>query len=333
MRIESHRLFIKESIVLHSRYAHQVSSGGLPLNYDFEIFCSYARIDNDGEWVEKFVSELAKNIHKLTGFPSQIFIDRESLLTANIWESKIQSALEKSRLMIAIISPSYVCSEWCEREWKMFVSRENEFRKKNILDKEQGLIFPVLFLPLDRGRFNSRQKCLSSDIKTRQWLDASSQLEGNPIRPDQVRHLAEQIIDTIAALEQRKRMSISAATDSGATIDDGITGLEWSGTLSAKEMSFDEARRYVSNLETGGKRGWRLPTKPELESILDHSAMVDDPKASPFPLREPFNSQRFGYLHSGTLIGTGNFIMNTRNGHIFNGKGYDCYVRAVRDVV
>ncbi len=22
--------------------------------------------------------------------------------------------------------------------------------------------------------------------------------------------------------------------------------------------------------------------------------------------------------------------MNVRNGHIFNGKGYDCYVRAVR---
>ena len=305
------------------------------MSNDFEIFCSYANGDNDDGWVENFNSALTATYRKLTGQAPRVFMDQDSLLTADIWDTKIRSALEVSQVLIALVSPSYIRSEWCQREWMIFSEREIELRKKKLLADEQGLIFPLLLFPLDRGRFSDQQQDFSALVKQRQWLDVSSQVEGNPIRPDQVRLLAERLIDTISELEQHRRRSVSAVsnTASGTTIHDLISGLEWSASLSPTEMNYEAALRYVDELRIGGLHGWRLPTKEELKSIIDQKALVNDPEASPFPLREPFNAQRFGFLHSGTLVDRptgGNFIMNVRNGHIFNGKGHDCYVRAVR---
>lgn len=264
-------------------------------------------------------------------------MDRESLVTADIWETKIRSALEVSRILIAVVSPSYIRSEWCQREWTMFSQRETELREQKLLADEQGLIFPVLLVPLERGRFSEQQNTFSAVVRRRQWLDASSQLEGTPIRPDQVRHLAEQLIDTAVELEECRRRLVRTASSAapGATIRDPTSGLEWSAALSPTAMSFEAALQYVAELEIGAWRGWRLPTSAELETVIDPTALTKDPEGSPFPLREPFNAQRFGYLHSGTLVdypGGGNFVMNVRNGHIFNGKGYECYVRAVREL-
>jgi hypothetical protein len=195
-----------------------------------------------------------------------------------------------------------------------------------------------LLYPLDRGHFDAQQDTFSSGVKKRQWFDASSRMVGTPIRPDQVLRLSEQLIDTVAELQQRGRVQSNAAMTaaSGVTIRDPETVLEWSAALSPTQISFEEALEYVANLEIGGSGGWRLPTKEELKGLIDPTAVVDDPDASPYPLREPYNAQRSGYLHSGTEISSaqgGNLVMNVRNGHIFNGKGRDCYVRAVRGLV
>jgi hypothetical protein len=305
---------------------------------DFEIFCSYAHSDNDDSWVEDFVGRLASTYRRLTGLEPNVFLDRESLITADIWETKIRSAIEASQVLLAVVSPSFVRSEWCRREWDAFTAREIEFREQELLAEEQGLIFPILLYPLDRGRFDENQRAFAALIRERQMLDVSSQLEGTPLRPDQLRRLAENVIDSLAELTSRPRSEARAAVSAaaGTTIRDPALGIEWSAGVSPHEMGFDEALEYVAQLEIRNSSGWRLPTKSELESIIDHAALRDDPTAAPVPLREPFNAQRTGYLHSGTPVfdnpEDGNWVMRVQNGHIFNGKDRDCSVRAVRDL-
>jgi hypothetical protein len=301
----------------------------------FDIFCSYAHSDNDAGWVDTFATDIATTYRNLTGEAPQLFIDRESLVTADIWETKIRSALESSQQLIAVISPSFIRSEWCQREWTLFAEREMEHRNQQLLADEQGLIFPVLLVPIDRGRFDESHQRFAEIVRQRQWLDVSSQLDGTPIRPDQIRRLAEQLIDTSAELEERRRRAGSAAVSaaSGITIVDPASGLEWAAAVSPTAMTFDGALKWVSELEIRGLNDWRLPTKAELETIIDPAALTDDPKANPYPLRPPFNTQRTGSLHSGSLVPPlreGNYVMNVRNGHIFNGQGRKCYVRAVR---
>lgn len=300
------------------------------MSNDFEIFCSYAHADNDDGWVEHFTDSVAKLTRKLAGVEVSIFVDRESLITADIWEKKILKSLESCTLLIAVISPSYVTSEWCRREWAAFEERENIMRERVQLGTEQGLIFPILLYPLNRGRFDESGCAFAERVKMRQWSDLSSQLDGTPIRQHQVRQIAEQLIDSIADLARKTRQLKlpKLVSPSVQTIRDSTTGLEWSASLSNEEMSFDEAVNHAKHFAVDG---WRLPTMSELKSILDIDSIVEDPEASPYPLREPFNSQRFGYLHSGTTIrGSGHYIMNVRNGHLFNGKGYAGYVRLVR---
>ena len=126
-----------------------------------------------------------------------------------------------------------------------------------------------------------------------------------------------------------------ASHTSASTIRDPRTGLEWAADLSPQPMSFDAAQRYVADLHIDAVSGWRLPTKEELESIVDWSRVREENGLLEFnhPLREPFNAQRAGYLHSSTPVPAphdGNFIMLVSNANIFNGKGMNAYVRAVR---
>jgi uncharacterized protein DUF1566 len=239
--------------------------------------------------------------------------------------------------MIAVVSPSFVRSEWCRREWEIFEEREQQLREQDLLDEEQGLIFPIVLFPLDRGRFHEDEESFARVAQRRQWLDMTSRLGGTPIRPDQTRLLAEQLIDAEAELERRRRVITGApAAASDITIRDPARRIEWAGALSPTALSYEEAIEYVNQLSIGGNQGWRLPTREELESVIDLEAYDPeaDPEESNYPLREPFNAQRFGRLHSGTLVGSnpGNWMMNVRNGHIFNGGGVNAYVRAVRDL-
>jgi formylglycine-generating enzyme required for sulfatase activity len=55
---------------------------------------------------------------------------------------------------------------------------------------------------------------------------------------------------------------------------DPKTGLEWQRE-SAGEMSWNEALEYAQSLSLNGKENWRLPTAPELETLLDRSTLHD----------------------------------------------------------
>lgn len=304
----------------------------------FEAFLSYAHIDNDDGWVDGFREGVCSIYHKLTGIPLALFYDSESISTAKIWERRIGTALSDSDVMIAILSPSYVRSSWCVREWEAFEAKERDSRARGIIGSDDGLIFPIHLYPFDRGRFDGAEADFVQRVRARQWLDVSSRLAGSPLRMNQLRAFAEEVIDLLAALHVRRRQNAappkSQQTRVTATIKDAANGLEWAASLSAKELAIEDARAFILALSRGEVSPWRLPTRKELATLVDKNALSIDPHWSPYPLREPFNAQRFGYLWSGEVVAGCEedhvFIMNVRNGHIFNGKGYKGYVRAVR---
>jgi hypothetical protein len=299
----------------------------------FEIFCSYAHADNDHGWVDKFVEDLASICWKLVGERCAIFLDRETLLTAQIWEEKIKGALESSGVMIAISSPSYARSEWCTREWQLFSEREAPMRKLGLLAEDEGLIFPILLYPFDRGRFDIEQQAFVDKIKKRQWLDISSQLPDTPVRPRQLRQLAESIIDLLIRIEtKRKFAERELSIQSLGIIVDSESGLMWSTSLSPAELTYTDAKKYVGELVIDGISDWRLPLNEELETLIIKGQQNIHPLKQTFSvLRDPFNAQHHDYLHSGTISDDhSNYIMNVRTGNIFSGEDKKAHVRAVR---
>jgi len=125
------------------------------------------------------------------------------------------------------------------------------------------------------------------------------------------------------------------AADEPVSVD-AARGIMWTVKASAEEMSWGEAKAYVKELRYAGYEDWRLPTKTDLESLIDQKMLgrVGN-DSSVTPLLAQFRTPRNGHLFSGTLVSSDRpdepYIMNLRNGHIFNGKGYRGFVRAVRD--
>jgi TIR domain len=228
-------------------------------NVSFDVFLSYARADNDDGWVTAFHQSFFSIYQKLTGASPPIFYDREAIITASIWAKRIQKALSTSEALVAILSPSFIRSPWCRLEWGAFEITERKLRHDGALSSDEGVIFPVLLYPLDRGRFSSDEEAFVAQVKQRQWFDASSKLDGTPIRREQVRSLAETLIDTVGSIRARRRTVEKGIAASASlhqpTIIDALTGLEWSGNISPREMTIGEARAYVAALpaEKGGQ--------------------------------------------------------------------------------
>jgi len=92
------------------------------------------------------------------------------------------------------------------------------------------------------------------------------------------------------------------------------------------QKKWDDAQRYCNNLQPLGFNDWRLPTKSELESIVDKSR---EPA-----IKEEFkNCSSSGYWSSTTNeYGKYNaWIVNFYNGYVYSSnKDLNYYVRCVR---
>lgn len=110
------------------------------------------------------------------------------------------------------------------------------------------------------------------------------------------------------------------------TIKDLKTGLMWQREGSKERMNWDDANKYCKSSEVGSYKDWRLPTKEELESILDLNKK--DPAINPI-----FKCESAGYWSSTTYADYTDFawFVYFFDGFVYIGnKGNYYFVRPVR---
>lgn len=95
------------------------------------------------------------------------------------------------------------------------------------------------------------------------------------------------------------RASISQHYDVRAdTVRDLGTGLTWQRAVADQRLSFDAARSYCEGLDLAGAQGWRVPSLPELLTLIDdrvEDAPMIDRAAFPDTPGEAFwSSSYFG---------------------------------------
>ena len=105
-----------------------MEAGTEPLN---DIFISYAHVDNESltegqkGWISQFHRTLEIRLRQLLGENPRIWRDMK-LSGTDIFDEKIVNAFANTRLMISIVSPRYVNSEWCNRELNEFYSKAED---------------------------------------------------------------------------------------------------------------------------------------------------------------------------------------------------------------
>ena len=90
-----------------------------PQGYRYDVFISYAHRDKKGSWVERLHEDLEVELGQILGRDARLFSDIEGLLPGEIWERKIFHELRHSVCMVAIHSPSYFNSDYCQKAWRV----------------------------------------------------------------------------------------------------------------------------------------------------------------------------------------------------------------------
>jgi TIR domain-containing protein len=112
-----------------------------PSDYAWDVFFSYRRHSLTLEWTRAVHKRLQFWLmQELGGREPKLFVDEDSIETADRWPEKLREALRLSRCMVCVWSPSYFQSRWCVSEWRSFLARE---RLLNL--QSHGLIAPIRF--------------------------------------------------------------------------------------------------------------------------------------------------------------------------------------------
>ena len=134
-------------------------------------FFSYSREDDEGskgaltKLRERIWRELRAQLGR-TRSDFRLWQDTAAIPEGRLWEEEIESAITESVFFIPIITPTAVRSHHCKREFELFLARETELGRKD-------LIFPLLYIrtPALEDESQWRQDPVLKIIGSRQYID------------------------------------------------------------------------------------------------------------------------------------------------------------------
>jgi hypothetical protein len=94
--------------------------------FEYDIFVSYASVDNTGGWIRAFVDALEQEYLSFSGDRElRVFWNRDRIPLFSHWQQEIfNNGIVRSQLFLAFLSPGYFASEVCRREWRAWIERE-----------------------------------------------------------------------------------------------------------------------------------------------------------------------------------------------------------------
>ena len=118
------------------------------MNFQRDVFISYAHLDNEGGanpgWINRFHQTLDGFLTQRLGHKAQIWRD-DKLRGNDIFGDEIVAQLPVTALMLSVLSPRYVESEWCLREAATFC--EVAQRPPGLTIKNKSRVFKIIKTP------------------------------------------------------------------------------------------------------------------------------------------------------------------------------------------
>lgn len=103
----------------------------MPMTFEYDIFISYGHIDDEDPsgdvkgWVDLLTERLPKLVAGHLGSKPKIWRDEQSLRGNDRLQGAIGSGVSRSLLLVPIVSPRYVLSDWCRTELEAFCVGES----------------------------------------------------------------------------------------------------------------------------------------------------------------------------------------------------------------
>jgi hypothetical protein len=120
------------------------------MNFQRDVFISYAHLDNEGGanpgWITRFHNTLDGFLSQRLGHKAQIWRD-ERLRGNDIFGEEIVAQLPETAVMLSVVSPRYVESDWCLREAATFC--EVAQRPPGLTINRKSRVFKIVKMPPD----------------------------------------------------------------------------------------------------------------------------------------------------------------------------------------
>ncbi len=100
-----------------------MSDNKLPIGaYVFDVFMSYKRSHPSGTWVrERLYKDFTGYLGEELGRDARVFFDQRDIQAGEHWVTKLDWALNVSKVLVAVCSARYFFdSEYCRKEWYSF---------------------------------------------------------------------------------------------------------------------------------------------------------------------------------------------------------------------
>jgi hypothetical protein len=100
--------------------------------------------------VSRFFDDLSENVAALVPRPAGAGADpgfMDSRMSGVLWEPELLDMLGNCQSFVALLSASYIESEWCAREWHAFSRRTIRKTDPSASDNHRA-IFPVIWAPV-----------------------------------------------------------------------------------------------------------------------------------------------------------------------------------------
>ena len=124
-------------------------------DYEVDIFISYAHNDNqaliEGQrgWVDIFHQALERRLQVHLGAKPTIW--RDPRLQGNeYFADSLDEQVPKSAILISVLSPSYMNSEWCKREMQLFTRIATESGGVRLGNKARIIKVEKIYVPLEK---------------------------------------------------------------------------------------------------------------------------------------------------------------------------------------
>jgi tetratricopeptide (TPR) repeat protein len=179
----------------------RIVTRGASMTGTFAAFVSYSHDDDEDEsgFITEFAKRLERSLHRVTGRTDlAVFHDRTAIQWGDAWRDRIEEGLDASVALIAVVTPRYLTSSECRKEFEDFQRRRGA----------SGWLLPLYYLEVDD--FETLDDPLVAAVRANQYVDWRELREvANKSRSLKVR----QEIESLAKRISRLRREPAAAAD------------------------------------------------------------------------------------------------------------------------
>ncbi|MGC2110723.1 MAG: toll/interleukin-1 receptor domain-containing protein [Candidatus Korobacteraceae bacterium] len=130
-----------------------------------EVFMSYTSVKDLFGAVGEFRDHLENELRKKTGNISlTVFQDKRGLHGGDKWEAILTDEIASAKLLLILLSPTWLRSEWCRKEYRLYVSGSTGVSTSRT-------VVPLVWDKIsDTAAETEEEKSILAELKDRQIL-------------------------------------------------------------------------------------------------------------------------------------------------------------------